>query len=388
MRKTLLILIIGLFYASSASLAAQTCWPNFRGDARFSGTSNAILPSNPSLLWNFKTNDAIKGSPVVCDDIIVVGSVDGNVYGITLVGKLKWKISTGNGIEASPLINAGIVYIGNLDGKVFAIEVESGRTIWTYSTEGQIMGAPNFWRPGDQERGRPEEGENRRVGDQESGIVIIGSYDYYLHGIDAKTGVGLWKYETDNFLNGAPAIFKGVAVFGGCDGLLHQVYVKDGSLKDKKPVATYIAGSVAVDNWITYVGDYDGKFTCLDLETGNKIWVFDNQDSDLPFISSPALSNDKVFIGSRDKYLYAFNKKNGELVWKVNTRGRIEASPVLVKDELVVATMQGDILFMDEKDGSVKWSYELGTPIMGTPAVINSYLIVSAEDGRIYCFGK
>lgn len=388
MKKTIISLVASIILASFSHIHAQSCWPTFRGDAQFSGTSNATLPSKLSLLWNFKTNDAIKASPVVCNGVIVIGSVDGNVYGITLEGTLKWKVNTGNGIEAPAMINNDIAYIGNLDGRVLAIELATGKTLWSYSTEGQIMGAPNFMRLGDGETGRRGEGSSSADDTAGEGIVVIGSYDYYLHGIDAKTGVGLWKYEADNFINGAAAIYEGVAIFGGCDGLLHQVNVKDGTLKSRQEVATYVAGSVAVDNWFTYVGDYDGKFTCLDLKNGKVLWIYKNEETDLPFIASPSVSADKVFIGSRDKFVYAFNKKTGRLEWKVNTLGRVDASPVLVNKELLVATMRGDIMLLNEKDGSTNWSYELGSPIVGTPAVIESYIIVAAEDGRIYCFGK
>ena len=370
----------------NVQMEAQDCWPNFRGDAQFSGRSDAAIPQKPTLLWTFKTSDAVKASPVVCNGVIVVGSADGNVYGITLEGKMKWKINTGNGVEAPALIHGDMAYVGNYDGKVFAIEVASGRTVWTYETEGQIMGAANYWEPGENRRGGngPEGGRVAAAG----GVVVVGSYDYYLHGIDAATGKGLWKYEADNFLNGAPAIYDGVAVFGGCDGLLHQVRVKDGTPVSRKEVASYIAGSVAVDRGFTYVGDYDGKFTCMELSSGRELWSFKDDATDLPFIAAPSLSNDRVFIGSRDRHVYSFDKKSGKLVWKVNTGGRVDASPVLVKDALIVATMRGDLMIMNASDGRTRWSYELGSPVTGNPAVIDGYIIAGADDGRIYCFGN
>ncbi|MEX2370481.1 MAG: PQQ-binding-like beta-propeller repeat protein [Bacteroidales bacterium] len=368
MKRITSIITILVILGFPGMMAAQSCWTNFRGDTQLRGSTTASIPAEPDLLWNFKTNDAIKASPVVCEGIIVAGSVDGNVYGITMEGKLKWKINTGNGIEAAALIHKGMVYVGNLDGKVLALELLTGKVIWTYETEGQIMGAPNI------------------LG--EENILVIGSYDYYLHGIDAVTGKGLWKYESDNFINGSPAIYKGVAIFGGCDGLMHQVYVKDGSLKSREPVATYVAGSVAVDNWITFVGDYDGKFTSMDLRNGHVLWSYKNPDTDLPFIASPSLSAKVVFIGNRDKYVYCFSKADGTLLWKRNMRSRVDASPVLVKNRLVVATMRGDLALLDTYDGAVKWIYELGSGINGNPAVIDGRIIVGADDGRIYCFGK
>lgn len=391
--KNIIILVAAcvLYSASFGEAAAQSdCWPNFRGDARLSGLSGASIPASPRLLWNFRASDAIKAPPVVCDGIIVVGAVDGSLYGITTEGKMKWKINTGNGIESAAIIVGDRVFVGNLEGKVFALELQTGKTIWTYETEGMIMGAPNFWSGAS--GGSGGAADRRRQGEKmpggTDGVVVIGSYDYYLHGIDARTGKGLWKYEADNFINGAPAIFEGMAVFGGCDGLLHKVDVRDGSSKGRHEVATYVAGSAAVDNGMTFVGDYDGKFTCLDIRKNSVVWDFQSEEVQQPFIASPSITNDRVYIGSRDKFVYCFNRKNGTLEWKKNTRGAIDASPVLTRDALIVANLRGDVMMLDPKDGRTLWNYETGSAIAGNPAVIDDRIFVTASDGRIYCFGK
>ena len=372
--RSILALVI-LFTAVNGE--AQKCWSSFRGDRRLSGISKAELPVQPEVLWTFKASDAIKAPPVVCRGILVVGSLDGSLYGITTDGNLKWKINTGNGIESAAIILDDRVFVGNLDGKVFALELETGRTIWTYETEGQIMGSPNYWNPSGMSK--------KSNGD---GILVIGSYDYYLHGIDAENGQGLWKYETDNFINGTPAIYEGEAVFGGCDGLLHRVRVRDGKLISRQEVATYIAGSAAIDEGKTFVGDYDGKFSCLDIRNRSVVWEFKNSRAEQPIIASPSINRETVFIGSRDKYVYAFNRKNGELDWKTNTRGQVDASPLLTSSGLLVATLRGDVLILDSKNGEIKWSYEIGSAITGNPAVTEDRIYVTAADGRVYCFGK
>ncbi len=30
------------------------------------------------------------------------------------------------------------------------------------------------------------------------------------------------------------------------------------------------------------MGDYDGKFTCLDLQSGKELWSFKNEEAELP----------------------------------------------------------------------------------------------------------
>ena len=96
------------------------------------------------MLWNFHTQDAIKAAPVVCDGIMVVGTLRGYSFGITTEGTLKWKINTENSIEAPALIVDRMVYVGNLDGTLFAIDLQTGAIRWTYRTENQIMGSAHL----------------------------------------------------------------------------------------------------------------------------------------------------------------------------------------------------------------------------------------------------
>ncbi len=83
MRLTRLFLIIAAaFHVSPVWAQPQGCWGNFRGDARLTGVSDASLPDQPALLWNFNTQEGIKAAPVVCDGVIVAGTVNGKLFGI------------------------------------------------------------------------------------------------------------------------------------------------------------------------------------------------------------------------------------------------------------------------------------------------------------------
>jgi len=374
LHKVIRFLMVALLLAAPLSnIQAQrngACWTNFRGDAALTGVSKASIPGKPAMLWNFNTQDGIIAAPVVCDGIVVVGTVRGYLYGITKEGTLKWKINTENSIEAPALIVDGIVYVGNLDGTLYAIDLQSGAIKWTYMTENQIMGSPAYYKKGKQE------------------VIIVGSYDYYLHGVNPATGKGLWKYETDNFINGACALYSGMAVFGGCDGFIHMVDVLTGKVRNSMSISTYVASSAGVDGNHAFVGDYDGRFSAVDL-LGQKVsWVFENKDANLPFIGSPAIYDDHVFIGNRDKFVYCLNKKSGKLVWKYNTGGPVDASPVVVGKWVLTASMRGDLFLLDRKTGRLNWTYELGTAVHSNPAVVNNRFYVGGDDGRVYCFGK
>ena len=105
---TFIQLLLALVFVSGSwtGVQAQTnsCWGNFRGDSELSGVSKASMPNKPVLLWNFNAQDGIKASPVVCNGIVVVGTLEGYLYGIKTDGTLKWKINTEyNGLSVNAI---------------------------------------------------------------------------------------------------------------------------------------------------------------------------------------------------------------------------------------------------------------------------------------------
>ena len=344
-------------------------WTIFRGNQQLTGATSASIPDKPKLLASYQTGDDIKASPVVDGQTIFCGSTDGTMYAIGFDGKLKWKFIAGNSIEAPALAMDGSVLFGQLDGLFYRLDEKTGKQIWKYKTDNQIMGSANWMKVGSQIR------------------LFVGSYDYNLHCFGFVKGDSIWRYESDNYINGTPALYGKYAVFGGCDGFLHMVNIETGKVFKKIEMGTYIASSPVIDGKFAYVGDYEAKFFCIDLESGKIAWTYHEKDKILPFIASPALSGNFVVIGNQDKFIYCFDKTSGKLVWKVKASNRVESSSVIASGKVITGTMDGMLYIHDLKTGAELWKYELGSPIVGSPAVVSGKIVVGAGDGRIYIFG-
>jgi outer membrane protein assembly factor BamB len=362
-------LMVLLFPLTLAGQATGN-FSNFRGNQQLMGFFNTTLPERVDLLWTFATGDEIKSSPVVQGNRIVIGSTDGYVYCLDQNGRQVWKYTAENAIEATALILGGNVYIGDLSGNLFALRLIDGSLRWQYKTEGQIMGAPNWWTDGTKT------------------YILIGSYDYLLHCVDVATGSVVWTYETGNFINGTVAVDGNYAIFGGCDGLLHVIDITTGKAAREIEVASYIAGSPSLENGKAYIADYDGYFTCVDYRDGTFEWDWWNEASQVSFIASPAISRDRVIIGNRDRHVYCLDKNSGELIWKVNTGRQVEASAVVTQDRVLAANMSGVLMLMDINDGDVIWSYEVGSGIFSNPALLQDKIVFGAQDGMVYCLGN
>ena len=102
--------------------------------------------------------------------------------------------------EAAPLVVGDVVYVGSTDGFLYALKAKTGKVLWKYETDAEIIGAAN-------RAVRPKAKDE---------VIIVGSYDNFVHCVDAKKGKGLWKFETNNYINGVPTILDGdKVVFGG-----------------------------------------------------------------------------------------------------------------------------------------------------------------------------
>ena len=349
---------------------SSQAWNMFRGNQALHGFVEEDFPNQVNILWTFATLDEIKASPVIADNKIVIGSTDGNVYCLDMQGRLIWKFATGTAIEGTALILDGNVIVGNLYGTLYSLKLENGEKNWEFTAENQFSGAPNFWK-----------GDNKSY-------ILIGSYDYYLYCIDANTGNIVWKYEANNYINGAVSVHSNKAVFGGCDGLLHIVNIQTGKAEDMIEIATYVAGSPGIVDNAAFIGDYDGGFTAIDLTSKKIKWNWTNETTHLPFIASPSVYKEKVVVGNRDKFVYCFNKNNGEVIWKYNTGNKVDASCVISTTGVLACNMRGDVMLLDLKNGRLIWNYELGSAIHANPLLVNNKIIVGSGDGSIYCLGK
>ena len=204
-----MIAFISYYYRSKANLPPAPLpqsvsfgtpeWPVFRGDPAFHGVAAGSLPDALELAWRFETGDAIKSTPVAAEGTAFITSLDKNIYAVDLkTGREKWRLTTDDALEASPLLADGIVYVGSGYGTFYAVSADTGRQLWTFQSNGKIIGSANtFIDPADQKR-----------------RIIFGSYDNFLYCLNAADGALLWKHEAQNYINGAPAIADGTAVFG------------------------------------------------------------------------------------------------------------------------------------------------------------------------------
>jgi len=134
-----------------------------------------------------------------------------------------------------------------------------------------------------------------------------------------------------------------------------------------------MVASAVVRNGKVYVGNKEGKFFCLELTTGKKLW-----ESSAPkgsFEGAAAFSGDLVIAGCTDSFIYSWNAETGVPNWKLETEGEIHAAanvwtdPATKTDKLFIGSYDNNLYCIDPKDGKKLWAHETGNYINGGTAI-------------------
>ena len=320
------------------------------------------------LAWSFKTGDAILSSPVVVKGVVYFGSSDQSVYAVGVEsGKKVWSFATDDIVDAPPLVLEGRVYVGSGDAFFYALDAKSGELLWKFETGDQIVGGANYARLAD--------GSLR---------ILVGSHDNKLYCFDTG-GKKRWEYQTDNFVNGTPAVLGDRVVFGGCDAILHVVSAKSGLKLEQVELGAecHVANSVALADGRVYLGHYGNELLCVDAKSSDVLWSYPSREA---FFSSPALAKDRVVFGGRDKRMHCVGRGDGKPIWTFPTKRKIDGSPVVCGDKVVFGSGDGRLYILNLSDGKEVFQYEIGRPIFSSPAVVGGMIFVGSSDSRMYAF--
>lgn len=105
--------------------------------------------------------------------------------------------------------------------------------------------------------------------------------------------------------------------------------------------------------------------------------------------SSPAVADGKVYVGSQDGSLYAWNGANGKLAWSYPTGGAIASSPAVANGRVFVLSSGGIFYAIDATTGKLIWQRSIGADSDSSPAVAGSNVYVGTNhDGDLYAFNQ
>ncbi|MCX6772402.1 MAG: PQQ-binding-like beta-propeller repeat protein, partial [Candidatus Micrarchaeota archaeon] len=123
------------------------------------------------------------------------------------------------------------------------------------------------------------------------------------------------------------------------------------------------------------------RFVALNFANGRELW---SQQTGGWVQSSPAITDDGVYFGSNDGYLYAVDSA-GNLRWKFNSGAPIWSNPAVLGKQVVFGNNAGQLFGVDTANGQKIWSFS-GDGRAYTPIVYKdrNTFIFGTSKGMIY----
>jgi outer membrane protein assembly factor BamB len=101
------------------------------------------------------------------------------------------------------------------------------------------------------------------------------------------------------------------------------------------------------------------------------------------FISSPALVDNRLFVGSTDGNVYAIASDTGQEVWRAETGSPVISSPAVVENSVFVGSF-GRVVALDATNGASLWQFPVGSAVDSSPTVAGGVVYVGSSDGNLY----
>jgi outer membrane protein assembly factor BamB len=274
----------------------------------------ALDAGSGALVWNLTTGGAVASSPALtADGGVVVTSWDGKVRCLdAATGGLRWAATVGIAMDSSPAVDdAGrAVYVGAWSGRVHALNASTGAALWTagpWVAYRGVSSSPAL--------------APAAAGGGPAPLVYVGCDDGKVRALNATTGAVVWAQTTGDRVFSSPAYLdrgsgggdgSGAAppppplvVVGSVDGTVYGLDAATGALVWAAPTGGPVYSSPSIDaRGAVYVGSDDGRLYALNGPTGAALW---SAPTGGPVASSPALgANGAAYVGSNDGRLYAF----------------------------------------------------------------------------------
>ena len=395
--------IVGVAFATTAlvgTTAAQD-WPQYLGPARdgvYAGPALAeTWPSDgPSVSWRRTVGQGFSG-PVVAGDRVILFHRLANEEIVEAFdaanGAPRWRhaypttyrddFGFDEGPRAVPVVAAGVVYTFGAQGQLHAIDLASGKSLWSEDTMGRFSVAKAWFGAA----GSPLV-ENGRV------IANVGGPEAGIVAFDAKTGKQLWTATEDEASYSSPvgATFDGqrLAVFLTRAGLVGLDPV-NGREQFRRPWRARMAASV---NAATPLVIGDLIFVSAQYGPGAGVLRVDGSTLTELWTSDEVLSNHYATSVHLDGYLYGFHGRQefgpsfravglrtGKVMWNEEQfRG---GSVTLAGNRLVILREGGELVLADASPDAfrpIARAQVLPATIRAFPALADGILYVRNEN--------
>ena len=279
--------------------------------------------------WSVSTGESgiIGASPAIgTDGTVYIGGTDKILYALDgSTGSRKWTFTAGTAISSTAAIGTdGTVYFRD-DAKLYALS-STGSLRWTFDLAGST------------------DGTYSSPAIAADGTIYVGTNGGAFHAVKDNGGGSVsqkWKFTANDDIFTSPSIAAdGTVYFATLSGTVYALIDNGGSASAKwswtVPGNSSVTSSIAIGtDGSLYFAGYDRKLHAL-TSNGTPKWAFNLGDE--VRASSPAIAADgTIYVGCYDGKVYGVSS-SGTLARIFNTAKTIRSSPVIAGTRLYIGS--------------------------------------------------
>ena len=385
MARSIATTTVALLIAISVLLLpAAAEYPMFHHDPARTGNVSGDAPITANLIWCTDLGSGyIGGGASIVTGRVYISNWPGSGtenLGLHCLdesnGSIVWSnVLGGYGGVSTPAIECGRVFAGAtyFSGDLYCIDASDGATIWNRTIEPD----PGYY------------GVASSPLIHNGMVYVVSSSDGRLHAFDFD-GAEQWNYSasgsSDNYMSAAT---DGDKLFFGGGNAMNCVDVATQTEEWTFIVGDKVVTTPAACDGVVYfaTGKNEKKLYAVDIATVTEVWSRSLYGS----LSSPAISDGKIYIGDKEFVIHCFDAGTGTEIWNRTTGCGdfgVYSSPVVAGGMVYTAANydKGTIYCFNADDGTPKWSYDTGNWNMAQPAVSDGTLFIGSDSGYLYAF--
>ncbi len=356
--------------------AGPSAWTTLQGAA----DRNPVVPvsgaraASLAASWRLPTGGSIVAAPAIVRGVAYFGSMDHRVYAVNVAsGREIWSFQADNQVMSEPLVVGGRVFFssgnkgytgtgaarvrGTGPSALYALDARSGRLLWTFPTVGEAMPTPAY----------------------AGGVLYEPTGGGYFYAVDAATGRLLWKLHEGAVTSmSSPAIAGGLAVFGGVWAGAPSFYAVDlqtHRIRWTVPIPGAWGGpddlSPSVVGGIAYLQVPEGSSTqtvmelAVRLSTGLLVWqrtlgagapnYHGGEEAGVTSVAGGV-----AYVGSPVLHgLWALSAATGQTIWHSPLPVSVRAAPA-VTEHHVYAVSAGRLYALNRASGALEGYLRIG----------------------------
>lgn len=268
-----------------------------------------------------------------------------------------WTLALNNALTAPPGFRDAYAVFPLEDEQLAAYDLESGERLWLTNITTKV---------------EPALGAD---------LVFIATDDA-LAALSLRTGSTVWTKAFDDELAAAPVVAGDRLVLTTADGDVVALRAADGMEIWRRTLPRAANSRPAFTATRLFVPTADSQIVALNVQTGEVVW-----SRHLGGIGHDILADDdRIFLGSQDRFFYCLNAKSGDVEWRWPTGADAIGLPAADDRTVYFVSLDNVLRGLNRSSGVQRWKSPLPFRPISGPIKYLETLVVAGSTPALQAF--